>query len=141
MTKEKLERLKELVGKLAQYRHCMSYDASYFTELPGMLKRTTRELEKLMDTLDPSSLEAGSVQESPLMLYAFHYDCHGGHSYFTAASSKEEAIEKIEKIVREENEKFKAEHKVEDGLHHFDPSDFRIEAHPLSGAAFEFTGD
>lgn len=57
MTEEKLKRLKELVGKITRYRHCMSYDGSYFTEPPGMLKRTTRELEILMDTLSPPSLD------------------------------------------------------------------------------------
>ncbi|KAF1046361.1 MAG: hypothetical protein GAK35_01046 [Herbaspirillum frisingense] len=39
----------ELIGRLTQWRYCMSYDSSYFGEPAGLLKRTVRELEKRID--------------------------------------------------------------------------------------------
>lgn len=34
---------------ITKYRHCMSYNDSYFSEPPGMLKITVRKIEKLFD--------------------------------------------------------------------------------------------
>ena len=43
-----LRRLLELIGDVTKYRYQMSYNDSYFGEPAGLLKRTVREIEKLL---------------------------------------------------------------------------------------------
>jgi hypothetical protein len=53
MSSEYDEEVRRLVGKLAQWRHCMSYNESYFGEPHGLLKSAIAELERIVDPIYP----------------------------------------------------------------------------------------
>lgn len=46
--------------KLTSWRHCMSYNDSYFGEPPGLLKQVVAELERLMP---PHPVKVNASQE------------------------------------------------------------------------------
>ena len=47
------EHIRRLVGKLAQWQHCMSYNDSYFGEPAGLVKQVTAELVHAADPIYP----------------------------------------------------------------------------------------
>ena len=47
------EHVRRLVGKLAQWQHCMSYNESYFGEPAGLVKQVTAELAHAIDPIYP----------------------------------------------------------------------------------------
>jgi hypothetical protein len=49
MHPQALRRLLELIGDITKHRYQMSYNDSYFGEPAGLLKRTVRDIEKLLD--------------------------------------------------------------------------------------------
>lgn len=52
------QHIRELVGKLAQWQYCMSYNDSYFGEPAGLLKQVVAELAKEVDPIYPPIPEA-----------------------------------------------------------------------------------
>ena len=45
--------VRRLIGRLAQWQHCMSYNDSYFGEPAGLVKQVTAELVRAVDPIYP----------------------------------------------------------------------------------------
>lgn len=63
MNAEQIEYLKKLVASLAEWQLCMSYNDSYFGEPAGLVKRTSRELTKLIESAERTTAPVSLTDE------------------------------------------------------------------------------
>jgi len=49
---EIIEEIVQEIAKLGEWKHCMSYNDSYFGEPQGLVKRVAYQLERLSDKLE-----------------------------------------------------------------------------------------
>lgn len=69
MNAEQIEYLKKLVASLAEWQLCMSYNDSYFGEPAGLVKRTSRELTKLIESFERTTAPVSLTDEQ---IFAIH---------------------------------------------------------------------
>lgn len=49
---EIIEEIQQEIQKIGEWKHCMSYNDSYFGEPDGLVKRVAYQLERLSDALN-----------------------------------------------------------------------------------------